>query len=643
MKFIKIVPLLIVALSASCTKTNVSSVSSKEEASSFSSKEEASSNEQVSSSSNTTSSVASSSSVSSSSVISSSSLISSSAISSSSSSGSSSIDTVREADFSFKEAGYYEPVKSSDGFKRERKEIWPYAIKDNNEFIPYMTLDIALNSLFEEVSKERNEGTITYHCPDNLTFIVNKNNDTVTAINYDEINLFSKAYDTKMGLIDEGTTRGYTKNNDHVYEGEENVVFELANYGFRIYEYDNEFYMPFVIINCITFNFAKWSSVNFNGTAFYLLDFISGAMSLYYGGSEYESSFHSGNYSTLKARSNASFREYNYNALMFQLDYTYGFRDKMFVPFNSYLTTNYPDTVANLKSSNETTYLKEIEYLMEVIIGDGHTNVGDSVSACSRATFYIETGETSQRVTTLHNNYYDCLQKRNNAIGTPPNVRFYGSTAIITFDKFSHAGVEFTKDNILGYKYSDSFASVYDAFIKIKERSYIENVIFDMTVNSGGDTNAAIPILGFMQKNVDITMYSPLTKLKGYLSYSVDTNLDGVYNEDDYYSDEYNFFILTSNYSFSCANFFPHVCKENGAAKIIGERSGGGACPVYYTATPDGKTYRISAGSMRFGYKNNPVRDNDDGVEVDYRITNRSDFYNDSYLNTFVNDINNQQ
>ena len=144
-------------------------------------------------------------------------------------------------------------------------------------------------------------------------------------------------------------------------------------------------------------------------------------------------------------------------------------------------------------------------------------------------------------------------------------------------------------------------------------------------------------MLGFLSKHVDLTMYSPLTKLTANLSYKVDTNLDGKYDDNDSYEGKYNFYVLTSNYSFSCANLFPQICKEMGIAKIIGEQSGGGACVVYYSATPDGKTYRISS-NMRDGDPTNPVRHNDLGIPVDYSLS-RDYFYDDTYLDEFVNGL----
>ena len=145
-------------------------------------------------------------------------------------------------------------------------------------------------------------------------------------------------------------------------------------------------------------------------------------------------------------------------------------------------------------------------------------------------------------------------------------------------------------------------------------------------------------MIGFLTDTVKANMYDPLTKQTGKLAYQVDTNLDGKYDDKDNYKDDYNYYILTSNYSFSCSNLFTHVCQENGLAKVVGMTSGGGACVVYYSATPDGKCFRIS-GNMREGKADNYVSHNDDGVSVDYPL-DKEYFYNDSYINNFLNNLN---
>ena len=521
---------------------------------------------------------------------------------------------------------------------KQKVTDFEYGYWDTTPLVLYMTFDTALNYLFNnEVIVAWNNDVVTYTCPDDLAFVVDINRNTILAHNYDEINLFSKKYDSKFGLIDEETTTAYTKDNNSAYIGGEDVTFDLNTYSMEIYKVNDKAYVPYNVVNTLTFNYALWSSVNFNGEGFYFLDMLSGAIGLRYNNSPYMRDFYFGPYSTTSARRRSYFVEHNYNSFMFQLDHFYGFRDEKMVPFNTYLTANYPEVVDQLKSDNETDYCRGVERIMEEIIGDGHTNTDNASSAFYRGK-YTTGNYTSERSSKLSSDYYQCYMKRNRELGVnATGLRYYDNTAILSFDGFSHLGVQFTKDNIASYSKRDGFALFYDAFEQINSKTNINNVIFDITCNGGGDTNALIPMLAFLSETVDMTMYSPLTKLTAKLSYKVDTNLDGVYDENDNYQDKYNFYVLTSNYSFSCANLFPQTCKEMGIAKIIGQQSGGGACVVYYSATPDGKPYRISS-NMRDGDPNNPSRHNDSGIPVDYNI-GFENFYNDEYLVNFINNL----
>ena len=138
-----------------------------------------------------------------------------------------------------------------------------------------------------------------------------------------------------------------------------------------------------------------------------------------------------------------------------------------------------------------------------------------------------------------------------------------------------------------------------------------------------------------MTNNVEMTTYCPLTKTTASQSYTVDTNLDGRFNEDDCLANKYKFFVLTSAMSFSCATWFPHLAKENGCATLVGENTAGGACNSYITATPDGKIFRISGIAPRAGFKDNPSAHPDDGVIVDVPL-DRDYFYNDEILCSYA-------
>ena len=545
----------------------------------------------------------------------------------------------QEKGFTTAQAMFLVPKYQNMDFIVDKKATFKYGYYKEKSQIIYMTLDVALNYLYKDnnVTREINNKVATYTIDNGMSFVVDSNKDTILAKKYSLINLFSLKYDSSLGIIDEESTTKYVKDGGTTYSDEQDVLFNLKNYNLDIIYEQDDVYVPFTIVNFITFNPALYSSVCFNGANFYLLDMLEGAMDLYYSGTSFANSFyHKTNWDGKKKE--AYNAEHIYQSFMFNLDHFYGFCDERFVPFSSYLEKNEPKLVEDLKSTDELVYSKATEKLISQVIGDGHTNAGNATGIFGGGQYKMEY-YSSQREEELSWAYYQLYSARQQT-GIKKNIlRYSGNTAILSFDSFSHSGTEFNKDNIESYAESnrDSFALFYKAFKDLKMRTDIENVIFDITCNGGGDTNALVPMLGFLTDTVKANMYNPLNKQNGSLAYKVDTNLDGQYDENDNYAGKYNFYVLTSSYSFSCANLFPEICKEFGLAKIIGEQSGGGACVVYYTATPDGRCYRMS-GNMRSGHKNNYAEHFDFGVPVDYQLERRH-FYSNSYLENFVNNL----
>ena len=513
-----------------------------------------------------------------------------------------------------------------------------YAIKDNNAFIPYMSLGVALTIMYDDVTASKEGNKIVYTCPYDIAFTVDCKDNTITVHNFDNI-IASYGSDKNIYHMTEGEdVNTHIKENYVTYQGTEDVVFNLNKYNLDIYEYNDDFYLPFSVINTVSINMCYWASCNFNGTAFYLLDFSLGAVSLNYVGTTFEKNFHNGDYRLRNARNNRDFREYNYNCLMFHLDYSFGFRDDRIPDFNDFLTKNHQDIVNNLKSDNETFYCQAVEKLINYAVGDGHSSAGNNASACGASSFQ-RTGILSKRYESLWTNEEDLLARRGKALGQKtPALRYYRDTAIITFDQFLYYPYQMSDNVAEALVDYDSFALVYSCMKLIKLKGdEIKNIYFDLTCNPGGSVISAIGILGYMTENVELTTYCALTKTVASQSYKVDTNLNGKF-DDDCLAKKYKFFVLTSAMSFSCATWFPHLAKENGCATVVGENTAGGACNSYITATPDGKIFRISGIAPRASFKNNPGAHPDNGVIVDYPME-RDYFYNDDYLNTFANSI----
>ena len=553
-----------------------------------------------------------------------------------SSSESSSEEIIDE--FATDTAPFYIPVYSSGDYQKKEVSQFDYGYYKDNKFFIYMPIDTAFSFLFpESYTEEISIHHYRYETTDGLIVSIDAENDTLTFVNFDEVNLFSKESDSRLGVIDESHTKEYVRDGGSTYEGGINVTFDLSEYELEVVERNSRAYIPFSILNNIFFTNKYYSAVCFNGTAFYLLDMLNGVIGLNGGTStSFTNDYYHGAFRGLD-RNEKALKD-NFNAFMWQLDHIYGFLDERMVPFKSYLSENYPEIIDGLLSKANYSYTSAVNRILDEVIGDGHTNSG-------MASNVFSTGSTntpsysSEREQQLNNAYYECAYARYNTFGyNVPYIRYSGNTAIVTFDGFYHEARSFKPSNINNYRDNDGFALFHYVFDQLKSKSAVTNVIFDVSCNGGGDTNALIPMLGFLTNKVELTMYNPLSKLAGHLTYEVDTNLDGNYDENDNYADKYNFFVLTSNYSFSCANLFTMICKNSGLATIIGQQSGGGACVVTYTATPDGKPFRIS-GLMRNGFKDDIASHDDFGIPVDIEIDDVANFYNDTYLNNLVNNL----
>ena len=238
-----------------------------------------------------------------------------------------------------------------------------------------------------------------------------------------------------------------------------------------------------------------------------------------------------------------------------------------------------------------------------------------------------------------------------------PSFIISGETAIIQFDSFNgkvHYADSYEKLSEtfgqLGNDYEanyralmssynfDTLSCIYYAFYVISQKSQVKNIVFDVTNNGGGTVLLLPQLLAFMTKDPTVLFKDTYNGFLGEYHYNVDLNGDNtIGNEGDTYEGQYNFFVLQSEFSFSCGTAFPTVCKNNGCAKIIGSsNSGGGACPVSYGFDTLGSQYQIS-GRYNIMLKNDDGTyiDNDNGVPADKTLDSKY-WYDYSYINTWI-------
>ncbi len=166
----------------------------------------------------------------------------------------------------------------------------------------------------------------------------------------------------------------------------------------------------------------------------------------------------------------------------------------------------------------------------------------------------------------------------------------------------------------------------------------VKNIILDLTMNTGGSSDIVMTLLSLVTsrpaERQQVALYSDyvLTRQASTTYYVVDRNFDGRFDAADALVDnsQFNFAVLTSHRSFSCANLLPSVLKDSGI-KVIGQRSGGGSCAIQFQFTPDGMMYIISCYRLRM--LNAKGENIDSGIPVDITIPTEK-FYDIDYLAT---------
>ena len=172
---------------------------------------------------------------------------------------------------------------------------------------------------------------------------------------------------------------------------------------------------------------------------------------------------------------------------------------------------------------------------------------------------------------------------------------------------------------------NDWLVIIIDALEKAQNDPEVKNFIVDISTNGGGSSDVVVFLSSLFCNKPDIYYENTLTGQKMKCSYEVDRNLDGKFDEKDKdVKINLNVGVLTSNYSFSCANLFPSMMKDYGIA-LIGQQSGGGSCCVLFNPSAEGYGYRYSTHRSRL---NNLKGENiDEGIEPDYNLENLDDFF----------------
>ncbi|MBQ7243008.1 MAG: hypothetical protein IJS52_02250, partial [Bacilli bacterium] len=349
---------------------------------------------------------------------------------------------------------------------------------------------------------------------------------------------------------------------------------------------------------------------------------------------------------------------FTYDLLRFQFDHYYGLKDvAKYEDFDQYAVSK--GLKERLLSEDADTYDEALAELTCKDIDDGHTRY------VLPSAFSGKGAVEGKAYATKHSGprYKGLLEKleryqkaRNEALGLKETEQAKAigyftkdSTALIRFDMFSNPGMfvtnmydegEIEKIDAAAAFQQGNVPLGFDAtFYQLSKITGIKNVIIDLTCNLGGQVNVLPYILAHISKD-PMMQYKDMNRgVVNEYHYKVDLNHDKKWGDvGDTYEGKYNFFILTSDFSFSCANMLPTLVKNRGA-KVIGMKSGGGAATVGGFTDGLGSFYNLSSPLVSMIQEGESFHHLDAGVPVDYELAADS-WYDLTKLDAFVSKLN---
>ena len=359
-------------------------------------------------------------------------------------------------------------------------------------------------------------------------------------------------------------------------------------------------------------------------------------------------------YFNTKVRSQA-LSEFNYQLLRFQVDNYYGLKDELaakhgFRDFDSFVTQK--NLKEKLLSTDSRVYDEGLSEFLMKYIDDGHTRYTDrsvfssheEVKGTDLANRYM-----GPRRTALLGHRTEYMDYRKSVLGADANpigLFMEGETAVIRFDGFNHlltlisnpgSAMDFMDlPTLLNASSPFGFMRAFD---ELSKHSEIKNVVLDLTCNGGGMVLTLPFLAAYFAKDPILYVKDNLGGVVREFHYDVDLNMDGVHHgAGDYYGDKYHFYILTSDFSFSCASALPTMAHIPNV-DVIGIQGGGGACNVAGFTDACGSIYTMSA-PQQIGYldKDGNFVNDDAGIPVTHELA-KENWYDLVKLNKAVKEF----
>ena len=521
-------------------------------------------------------------------------------------------------------------------------EITLYFLNGQTD-IPYIDMDTALRLLSMireigpdagfEVTMETEEKQIVFTRENGSHAIIDFEENI---IGWDNYNLFiTPSYSIQPldivghpGFNADGEPELFKRSSASFYRGSDSMGVRLSDFGIELVYQDGMGYIPLQTFSDLFIAYS-YTNLAFNGENVFLIlaNELGDMMELYY-------AVEPGPRSEALAR-------FTYLETCLSLQFNYGLKEKHNIPSFGTLFEQ-TDMAERLQSTDA---LEADVALMDAING----YIDDLHSGFFYASPYAGNVPVESNVASISTNRLISHMRKLKMTemqffpeGRPPYQEI-GNTAYISFD-----GFEFDADadyygalerGELETMLGDTVALIMYAHQQItREGSPIENVVIDLSMNTGGAADAAVYVIAWYLGECDIHLVDAMTGAQSTAVYNIDVNGDRVFDEKDSVA-HLNRYCLISPVSFSCGNLVPCMFKSSCDVTLLGRRSGGGACAVQPLVTADGTIWQVSSRLRLNTVMNGSFYDVDEGAEPDIVIDKPADYFDREKLTDYINSL----
>ena len=421
----------------------------------------------------------------------------------------------------------------------------------------------------------------------------------------------------------------------------EPLTMDLGKYSIDIVSQENECYLPLQTMSDVFFS-LQYIYYVFNGEK------VIGDV---YNGQLIDQAYEAG-----PADMSQEYALFNFHELCFVMDYFYGLKAEHRIDsFSDFLALD-AGVFAQLSGTDP---IASDAALTEILMGffdDGHSGLVRNSWRCGlpkgiELLGMLANAGYSTKTKTLVTDRLSSARRAAYPSGVP-GYEEIGDTAFVTFDNFT---VNRKPEEYYEVEISDDPQDTIELIIYAnrmvhREGSPVKNIVLDLSLNSGGESDAAIAVASWFTGETRLSLLDTMTGAETIACYRTDLNLNGIalsdpesgtgtYDPGDTVFGRFNLYCLTSPTSFSCGNLVPAIFNQAGGITLIGQRTGGGSNVVFPATSASGMIFQMSGPLQVTTYTNGSLYGVDTGVEPHVRLNKAESFYDRGALVDMIHNL----